>query len=60
LAKTAPFASVMTKKLTKLEKDFLKRTFVLIRLNGLSVFGPEWESVLHQIVMHWLHMSGDF
>jgi len=47
LAKTAPFASMMTKKLTKLDEDFLKRTFVPIKLNGLSVFELEWESVLH-------------
>jgi len=50
----------MTKKLTKLDKDLLKRTVVPIHLNGLSVFGPEWESVLHQIVMHWLPMSSYF
>ena len=41
LAKAAPLANVMTKKQTKLEKDFLKRTFVPIHLNGLIVFGPE-------------------
>ena len=41
----------MTKKLTKLEKDSLKRIFMPIHLNGLSVFGQEWESTLHLTVM---------